>query len=99
MSDNTHETNHQPEGQGPKGGFQEFLNQLVRGVRQLIAEGNRRHLVVRSQRGSTVLRLPLTAAVLIVLVVAWLQLLPILVIAVVVALVMRMQFSLTKEAP
>ena len=73
-------------------------NQLVDRVRELIAEGNVRRLIIRNQDGKTLLEIPLTIGAVAGGVVAFWN--PVLAgIAVVGALVARLKIEVVREEP
>lgn len=62
----------------------------------LIRRGNRRQLVLRNAEGAMLLRLPLTLAVVVGLLLLW-QAAPLLLVAFLLALAFRVQFLITSE--
>jgi len=81
----------------------DFRNVLRRGQHQLreqlakgIRAGYRRQLVLRNAAGATLLRLPLTLAVVVGLLLLW-QAAPLLLVAFIVALAFRVQFLIAGE--
>jgi hypothetical protein len=81
----------------------DFRNVLRRSPRQLreqlakwIRTGNRRQLVLRNAEGATLLRLPLMLAVVVGLLLLW-QAAPLLLVAFIVALALRVQFLIAGE--
>jgi len=81
----------------------DFRNVLRHGLRQLreqlakgIRAGYRRQLVLRNAEGATLLRLPVTLAILLGLLLLW-QAAPLLLVAFIVALAFRVQFLIAGE--
>ena len=69
---------------------------LLHGVSRLWREGNRRQFVLRGSDSRTFLRVPLTLAVFFTLFLLW-KAAPLLIVAIVTAFVLKMQFVITKE--
>ena len=68
----------------------------MRGVSRLWREGNRRQFVLKGNDSRTFLRVPLTLAVFFALFLLW-KAAPLLIVAIVTAFVLKMQFVITKE--
>ena len=68
----------------------------LRGLNRLWREGKRRQLVLRGSDSRTLLRVPLTLAVLFALFLLW-KAAPLLIVAIVVAFVLKVEFVVTKE--
>ena len=68
----------------------------MRGVSRLWREGNRRQFVLKGSDSRTFLRVPLTLAVFFTLFLLW-KAAPLLIVAIVTAFVLKMQFVITKE--
>ena len=79
-----------------KTNLQSLLRSSLSGVSRLWREGNRRQFVLRGSDSRTFLRVPLTLAVLFALFLLW-KAAPLLIVAIVVAFVLKVQFVITKE--
>ncbi len=76
--------------------LQNLSRGLFRGLSRLWREGNRRQFVLRGSDSRTLLRVPLTLAVLFALLLLW-KAAPLLIVAIVVAFVLKVEFVVTKE--
>ncbi|UCH24516.1 MAG: DUF4342 domain-containing protein [Trueperaceae bacterium] len=95
---NSHEEAKTETPQGSWNDLGSSLNALFAKLGQLIKEGNRRQFMLRSRNGKVVFRLPLTIAVIIGLLLLW-SAAPLLLIAFIIALALRVQFIVTRETP
>lgn len=75
-----------------------LLRELARVLSRLVERGNRRQLILRSADDRTLLRIPVTLAVLLGLVLLW-QAAPFLIVALVVALALKVQFIVASDVP
>ncbi|MDQ3457930.1 MAG: DUF4342 domain-containing protein [Deinococcota bacterium] len=73
-----------------------LLRELARALSRLVERGNDRQLILRSADDRTLLRIPVTLAVLLGLVLLW-QATPFVIVAVVVALALKVQFIVATE--
>jgi Flp pilus assembly protein TadB len=90
----THETTNTTNTQHKKDTFSSTVDDVFKAISDAFKKINERQLVLRNRAGQNVLRLPLVWAIVIVLVSFAIQVVPILVIAVIVALVTKHQFVL-----
>ncbi len=75
--------------------FEELVNQTFQQIRELIHQGNARHIVVTTQEGDVVLDTTLTiAAVATIAMILWTM--PLLLIAVVIALATRVRIDIVR---
>jgi hypothetical protein len=94
-SDTTNATNTQH--QHKKDTFSSAVDDVFKAIGDAFKKVNERNVVLRNRAGQNVLRLPLVWAIVIVLVSFAIQIVPILVIAVIVALVTKHQFVLEHD--
>lgn len=73
-----------------------LLRELTQGFSKLIDKGNKRQLILRSADNRTFLRTPLTLAVILGLVLLW-RAAPLLIVAVIVALFVKVQFIIATD--
>lgn len=81
---------------GSCSGVSGLTRELMRGLNTLIARGNARQLIVRSADDRTLLRLPVTIAVLLGALLLW-QAAPLVIVAVIVALALKVQFIVASD--
>lgn len=79
-----------------RNGFMDMLSTVLERLGALLSEGNHRQLIVRNEGNRTLLRLPLTVAVLLGLFLLW-KATTLVVIAFIVALVLKVQFVVTHD--
>lgn len=75
-----------------------LVGEFTAALGRLIERGNSRQFILRTADGRTLLRLPATLAVFFGLLLLW-KAAPLLLIAVVVALVLKVQFIIASDAP
>jgi fatty acid desaturase len=73
-----------------------LLKELAQGFSKLIGKGNNRQLIVRNATNRTLLRIPLTLAVILGLVLVW-RAAPLLIVAFIVALFLKVQFIIATD--
>jgi Flp pilus assembly protein TadB len=85
-------TNESTHTQHKKDAFSSTLDDMFKSLKDAFKKLNERHLVLKNKAGSSVFRLPLVWAIVLGLVSFVIQIVPIVVIAVIVALVTKHQF-------
>jgi Flp pilus assembly protein TadB len=93
-----HTTNTTTSTEPKKDAFQNTLDDIFKSLKDAFKKTNERQLVLKNKTGSSVFRLPLVWAIVIGVVSIAIQIVPILVIAVIVALVTKHQFVIEHNA-